>query len=189
MQLASYRNTERSARPLVTEEDRLASQVAFLERRKRELGAELTALVNQRQKAMKTFAYERTQARAKMKREREEFTREIIAHETRVENILSVLRRNGLSHLPTCLSSLETVAARICRALHVSAVELAASTQRDKRLSFARHAFCYWAFRRCGASTNQIARFLGVDHTSVLYAKRHYALKRQRMGRTLRASR
>jgi chromosomal replication initiation ATPase DnaA len=180
MQLVAYKNTERSARPLVTEEQRMANQVAFLERRKAELSAELTQLVKDREKAIKRLAYDRKRAQMELKADRDKLAKECTEHDRRREEMAV-----ELAHLNGDVRMF-TIARRICKAFGVSFVDLRAD-RRNAETVLARHAFCYWACRLTRKSLPQIGRFLGNrDHTTVMNGRNSYIVKRARMGRTLR---
>jgi chromosomal replication initiation ATPase DnaA len=182
MQLAAYRNTERSARPMrtPTEEDRLASRIAFMERRHAELAAELTTLVKDREKAIKRLAYDRRRAQIELKVERDKVAKEAVEHARRREEMATEI---------AVLSGdvkLFDISKRICKAFGISFVSLRAN-RRDVETTLARHAVCYWACRLTGKSLPQIGRFLGNrDHTTVMHGRDAYVQKRARMGRTLK---
>jgi chromosomal replication initiation ATPase DnaA len=187
MQLAAYRNTERSARPaarMPTEEDRLASQVRFMERRKAELGAELTTLVKDREKAIKRLAYDRRKAQIELKAELERIAKELAladgAHKRRCEEMTAEMASISGD------VKLYAIAKRICRAFGITTVAMCAD-RRDVTTTLARHAVCYWACRLTTKSTPQIGRFLGNrDHTTIMHGRDAYVQKRARMGRTLK---
>jgi chromosomal replication initiation ATPase DnaA len=186
--VASYRNTERSARYTApaTEEQRMASQIAFMERRKAELGSELKTLVKAREKAIQRLAYERKLAQAELERDRVRFAQEIAEHEKRLGEILAAITKRthprvDAGYVPT----FDKIAERVCRAFKVSLLDLLSDKQ-DRPVANCRQAFCYWAVRRTGASTVQIGKFLARDHSTVLHGKRTYVAKRAAQGRTLR---
>jgi chromosomal replication initiation ATPase DnaA len=187
MQLVAYHNTERSARPaarMATEEERLASQIAFLERRKAALGAELTTLIKDREKAIKRLAHDRRRAQIELKAERERIAKELAItaaeHKRRCEAMAA-----DMANLTGDVKLYE-LAKRICKAFGVSFVSLRAN-RRAPETTLARHAFCYWACRLTTKSLPQIGRFLGNrDHTTIMHGRDAYVAKRAKQGRTLR---
>lgn len=183
MQLVAYRNTERSARPLVTEEQRLSSNVAFLERRRVELSAELKRLVKDRENAISRIAYDRKRAQLALKRERESVAQDEAELKRRREEV--EVEMAGLAGDMRLL----VVAKRLCRVFGITLVELR-SDRRSAGIMLARHAFCYWACRLTCKSMPQIGRFLGNrDHTTIMHGRDAYIEKRACMGRTLRKAR
>lgn len=105
-----------------------------------------------------------------------------------VQTVGAIVVGTGYQHkeLPRQVRSYYEIESRICRALGVRASEVR-SNRRDKRVSFARQAISYWACRLTDYSLPHIGRMLGgKDHTSVLWGKRQYVVKRAAQGRTLR---
>lgn len=64
---------------------------------------------------------------------------------------------------------LHAIAAEVCRVRHVSPVDFF-SKRRFRSLAHARQEYCYRAKQETTASYPEIARLLGWDHTSVIYA-------------------
>jgi chromosomal replication initiation ATPase DnaA len=183
MQLVAYHNTERSARPaarMPTEEERMASRLAFMERRREELAAELTTLVKDREKAIKRLAYDRRRAQIELKAEQSKLAKELAEHARRREEMATEIVVLGGD------VKLFDIAKRICKAFRISFVDLRAN-RRDTEATLARHAVCYWACRLTTKSLPQIGRFLGNrDHTTIMHGRDAYVAKRAKQGRTLR---
>jgi chromosomal replication initiator protein len=96
-------------------------------------------------------------------------------------------------HLPNLkggpLLSFSEIVYRICLAMNVSKAEVL-SERRNKHVALARHAICYWAYRRTTLSMPKIGGFLGGrDHTTVMHSVRVYPKLRAAQGRTLRPAR
>lgn len=78
---------------------------------------------------------------------------------------------------------------RICRALKVSKVDVR-SKRRLRKIVLAKQAIAYWTYRLTNRSLPEIGRLLGGrDHTTVLHSMRKYPEKRAEMGRYLRPAR
>ncbi|HKY87632.1 MAG TPA: helix-turn-helix domain-containing protein [Pseudorhodoplanes sp.] len=188
MQLVAYRNTERSAHYTAapsSENQRLASQVSFMERRKAELSAELKTMVRAREKEVKRLAYERTLMEAEFVRRREEFEKEISAHELRLGEILSAINRRKGSDSKGYRASFDAIAERLCRAFGISRLAMLGDRQ-SRDVALCRQAFCYWSARLTGAGPVRVGTYLGRDHSTVAHAKKTYVAKRRAQGRTLR---
>jgi len=78
---------------------------------------------------------------------------------------------------------------RISRATGITRADIL-SSRRDVAVVYARHAVCYWAYRRTRLSLPEIAKAIcRLDHTTILHSIIAYVGKRAKDGRTLRDAR
>lgn len=81
--------------------------------------------------------------------------------------------------------SLRLIMGRIAHAFGLHPNDII-GVNRNRRISFARQAFCYWARRMTGKSIVAIGRYVARNHSTVLRSIGEYTQKREEMGRHVR---
>jgi chromosomal replication initiation ATPase DnaA len=164
MQLVSYRNTEAGAR----------------ERQSRKFEAEMIVMAER-----KARMAEEVRAMKEIRSAQEDKVRAIKADALcalRDANI--ALAKLGLrdAQLIHCTNpdNIKRIAHRVCKAFGVTHKELT-GPRRAPRIVLCRQAVAYWACRRTNLSLPQIGRYLERDHTTIMYSKRIYPVRRFEM--------
>lgn len=164
----------------------MASEVAYLERRKAELGAELTTMVKAREKAAARLEYERKMAIARLERATAEREAELRIMTERRDALAAEIKALDKERFGGKHTSMASISRRICKVFGVTLADLR-SHSRSARVVLPRQAVMYWASRRTDGSSAQIGRWLGSrDHSTIIHGRDKYIEKRKEMGRTLR---
>lgn len=185
MLVASYRNTERGARP----------KLAIVDSQQHEEQVRVIDLIAKRREEMRKAMEADEQRLVELKAEQARIKAEVDAMIAAGNEALRNLQeqwaidqrreRRKISRTVAAPLTIDTVMRRICRVLKMNVNDVL-SDRKSREVTFCRQAICYWASRRTAHSLPVIGRRLNRDHTTVMHGRDMYIQKRERMGRHLR---